>query len=87
MFGRRAAEAIATVAASPFVSEGADLQSETNPGSGAPARGSFEVKVTRAADAQEFVVWSGLKRGPPRKEKFPEAGVLLAEVQKAMEKE
>ncbi len=51
--------------------------SELNP-EGKPARGSFEITVERD-DGKKVLVWSGLKRGPPRKEKFPDSSVLLKE--------
>ena len=33
-----------------------------------------------------FQVWSGLKRGPPRKEKFPEPENLLEQIEKEINK-
>lgn len=35
-----------------------------------PRRGSFEFTLQNGDE--EVQIWSGLKRGPPRKEKFPE---------------
>lgn len=35
-----------------------------------PRRGAFEL-VLITEDGSEVLIWSGLKRGPPRKEKFP----------------
>ena len=47
----------------------------------APKRGSFEITVT-TSDGEEVLVWSGVNKGPPRKEKFPHAEKLAAEVAK-----
>jgi len=41
-----------------------------------PRRGAFEF-VAVNKDGSEAVLWSGIKRGPPRKEKFPEPAKLL----------
>uniref|UniRef100_A0A8C5PKX3 Selenoprotein H n=1 Tax=Leptobrachium leishanense TaxID=445787 RepID=A0A8C5PKX3_9ANUR len=37
-----------------------------------PRRGSFEVTLERQ-DGKRIEVWTGLKKGPPRKLKFPES--------------
>eukprot|EP00095_Tigriopus_kingsejongensis_P004292 maker-scaffold722_size106786-snap-gene-0.24 protein:Tk04292 transcript:maker-scaffold722_size106786-snap-gene-0.24-mRNA-1 annotation:"hypothetical protein TRIADDRAFT_56553" len=81
----RAGEQIAVLAsAGPWIVAGEDLKSELNAGAGAkPPRGAFEVDITRE-DGRVINVWSGLKRGPPRKAKFPEANVLLAAVRQAL---
>jgi len=46
----------------------------------APRRGSFEIILVNEND-EDKIIWSGIKRGPPRKEKFPsdEEVVELAE--------
>jgi len=36
----------------------------------APRRGSFEITLVNDNNEEE-IIWSGIKRGPPRKEKFP----------------
>lgn len=45
---------------------------------GPPRRGAFEITVSKkkgnSSDAN--LLWSGLKKGPPRRLKFPEADVL-----------
>uniref|UniRef100_A0A182QAK2 Selenoprotein H n=1 Tax=Anopheles farauti TaxID=69004 RepID=A0A182QAK2_9DIPT len=52
---------------------------------GAPRRGAFEISIAKSKDdEQKVLVWSGLKRGPPRKDKFPEAKSLLEDVLKAL---
>lgn len=43
-----------------------------------PRRGSFEVML-RGSSAE---LWTGLKKGPPRKLKFPEPHVVLEELKK-----
>jgi len=42
----------------------------------ATKRGSFEITLTRD-DGEQVVVWTGVKRGPPRKLKFPDPKDLL----------
>lgn len=42
---------------------------------GTPRRGAFEITVKKS-DGGEHLVWTGLKKGPPRKEKFPTAETL-----------
>ncbi|KAB0351242.1 hypothetical protein FD754_016099 [Muntiacus muntjak] len=46
-----------------------------------PRRGSFEVTLLRA-DGSSAELWTGLKKGPPRKLKFPEPHVVLEELKK-----
>lgn len=36
-----------------------------------PRIGAFEISVAQNAKLPEELVWSGIDRGPPRKEKFP----------------
>lgn len=36
-------------------------------------------------DGESVLVWSGLKKGPPRKLKFPEASQVIASVNGLME--
>ena len=87
MFKTRAAEQIAALSsARAWIADDADaLDSELNPGGVKPKRGSFEISVVRD-DGQTVEVWSGLKLGPPRRLKFPEADVLLKAVQDALNK-
>lgn len=65
------------IKSSVFASE-AGLESEVKTGK----KGSFEITVT-FDDGNEVLVWSGVDRGPPRKEKFPDAETLLDEIKKA----
>ena len=58
-----------------------DVAVALNEVEGKPKRGSFEITVT-TSDGEEILVWSGIKKGPPRKEKFPDAETLAAEVAK-----
>jgi len=48
-----------------------------------PRRGAFEITVV-FDDESKADVWSGVKRGPPRKLKFPDADQLVDAVRKAM---
>jgi len=48
-----------------------------------PRRGSFEVTVILDNDT-EVQVWSGHKKGPPRKLKFPEPEVIAEAVRKIL---
>ena len=83
MYKKRAAEQIATLSSADKWIDSDDLDSELNPGPDKPKRGSFEISVTRD-DGKVKQVWSGLKLGPPRRLKFPEASDLLKAVQKAL---
>ena len=85
MFKKRAGEMVATLSSAPqsWISGRKDLESEFNPGSEKPKRGSFEINLVRE-DGETVLIWSGLKRGPPRRLKFPEAGELLEAAQKAL---
>lgn len=50
---------------------------------GKPARGSFEIFVKKP-DQEPILIWSGLKKGPPRKEKFPEVSSIIDDIKKAL---
>lgn len=41
-----------------------------------PRRGAFEIDLV--LDGQVHPIWSGLKKGPPRRLKFPDAQVVLS---------
>ena len=64
--------------------EDGDVDVALNEVEGKPKRGSFEITVT-TSDGVEVLVWSGIKKGPPRKEKFPDAELLAAEVAKKIQ--
>eukprot|EP00094_Tigriopus_californicus_P007428 TCALIF_07151-PA protein Name:"Similar to Selh Selenoprotein H (Mus musculus)" AED:0.46 eAED:0.53 QI:84/0/0.5/1/1/1/2/0/155 len=84
----KASEQIAALSSvQTWLPEGQDLATELNAtlDGKKPPRGAFEIEITRD-DGQKMTVWSGLKRGPPRREKFPEPSVLLEAVQKALDK-
>lgn len=49
---------------------------------GKPKRGSFEIFIVIGEKRVE--IWSGIKLGPPRKDKFPEAGNLVDVILKTM---
>ena len=44
-------------------------------------RGAFEITITDE-DGKSALVWSGLKLGPPRRLKFPDADKLIEDVKK-----
>lgn len=39
---------------------------------GPPRVGSFEISIMKNAKEPEKIIWTGLEKGPPRKEKIPE---------------
>ena len=81
VFKRKALENVDVVKASDFASaEGFESELKTG------KKGSFEITVT-LDDGSGVLVWSGLNRGPPRKEKFPDAGTLISEIKKATQAE
>lgn len=53
---------------------------------GAPRRGAFEISVLRdiAKMDEAVLVWTGIKRGPPRREKFPDPSKLIDDILKAL---
>jgi len=56
-----------------------DIKVELNPSK--PRSKSFEITVTYD-DEKDVVVWTGVKKGPPRKLKFPEMSEVLKEIKK-----
>lgn len=50
---------------------------------GKPKRGSFEIYVTKGSE-KKHKIWSGADKGPPRKDKFPDAQTLIDDVNKAI---
>jgi hypothetical protein len=82
VFKRKAADQVALLSASPFASS--SIGSSMNGGETKPRRGAFEITVERE-DGKSFVVWTGLKQGPPRRLKFPDPSVLLAAAKKFLE--
>jgi selT/selW/selH-like putative selenoprotein len=53
---------------------------------GRPARGSFEIALEARDGAEPVEVWSGLRRGPPRRLKFPEPEEIAESVAKSVAK-
>lgn len=51
---------------------------------GPPKRGSFEIYISKNKLSEKVLLWSGLKKGPPRKDKFPSATVCVADATKAL---
>ena len=77
VFKRKAAENVDVVRASAFADSGFESDVKTG------KKGAFEITVT-LDDGKDVLVWSGLNRGPPRKDKFPDAETLLEEIKKAI---
>lgn len=50
-----------------------------------PRRNSFEITLMDGERAD--VLWSGIKKGPPRKLKFPEPAEVVTALKQALEKE
>uniref|UniRef100_A0A8C6TMG9 Selenoprotein H n=1 Tax=Neogobius melanostomus TaxID=47308 RepID=A0A8C6TMG9_9GOBI len=50
-----------------------------------PRRNSFE--ITWMDGDKEKILWTGIKKGPPRKLKFPEASVVVAALEEALKSE
>lgn len=59
------------------------LSLQLNP-NGKPSRGSFEIYVQKSSKDDKVNIWSGLKKGPPRKDKFPEVASLMDQIKKAL---
>ncbi|KAI1888195.1 hypothetical protein AGOR_G00182520 [Albula goreensis] len=57
-----------------------DLKVQLNPQK--PRRNSFE--ITLLGGEKEVSLWSGIKKGPPRKLKFPEPTVVLSALEEAL---
>lgn len=78
MYGRNAQEVkTALLAAHP------ELTVVLNPK--APRRNSFEIILLDGG--KETSLWTGIKKGPPRKLKFPQPDVVVAALQEALKAE
>lgn len=53
---------------------------------GVPRRGAFEISIVKDKSNMEdaVLIWTGIKRGPPRREKFPDPNILVADILKAL---
>lgn len=53
---------------------------------GPPRRGAFEISVLHKKDdtANAKLIWSGLKKGPPRRQKFPDTKDIIDAIKKAV---
>jgi hypothetical protein len=49
-------------------------------------RQSFEISVKVGDEDEPVVVWSGIKKGPPRALKFPPAADVIASITKTLGK-
>ncbi|XP_018425947.1 PREDICTED: selenoprotein H [Nanorana parkeri] len=59
-----------------------EMNFEMNPTK--PRRGSFEVALHREG-AKSVEIWTGIKKGPPRKLKFPDPQEIVSSVEKALQ--
>uniref|UniRef100_A0A8C9UXK9 Selenoprotein H n=1 Tax=Scleropages formosus TaxID=113540 RepID=A0A8C9UXK9_SCLFO len=57
-----------------------ELKVQINPEK--PRRNSFE--VTLFGEGKEVCLWSGIKKGPPRKLKFPDPAVVVSSLQEVL---
>ncbi|KAK3864207.1 hypothetical protein Pcinc_030091 [Petrolisthes cinctipes] len=55
-----------------------DIEVELNPKK--PRSKTFEITIT-FDDGESVLVWSGLKKGPPRKLKFPDVAEVIETIQ------
>ena len=69
-------ESVALLTSSSLCSS--SIETKINDGEIKPRRGSFEITIERE-DGKNTLLWTGLKRGPPRRLKFPEPSEMLAE--------
>lgn len=68
--------------------ENIELQLSINKSPIVPRRGAFEISIYKqpAIENENLqlsdskLIWSGLKKGPPRKDKFPNPNAILNEV-------
>lgn len=60
------------------------LQLRLNP-FGAPRRGAFELNLSAGGSEDQVQLWSGLKRGPPRALKFPNAEEMHSRIEEILE--
>lgn len=51
-----------------------------------PREGAFEIGFSQNARTSVHEIWSGLERGPPRRDKFPNFESLVPEVNKIIKK-
>lgn len=49
-----------------------------------PRPGAFEIEFSQHARTSKHNLWSGIERGPPRRDKFPAFEVLMPEVRKIL---
>jgi len=56
---------------------GEEISFELNPNK-TSRRGSFEITLIK--DGKETLLWSGLKKGPPRNLKFPAASDVVSSI-------
>uniref|UniRef100_A0A674BAT5 Selenoprotein H n=1 Tax=Salmo trutta TaxID=8032 RepID=A0A674BAT5_SALTR len=52
-----------------------------------PRSKSFEVILVEGEKGKDVCLWSGIKKGPPRKLKFPEPEVVVSALEKALKPE
>lgn len=57
-----------------------------NNGKLTPRDGAFEIQFSQNARTSKYNLWSGLDKGPPRRDKFPDFETLVPEVQRILKK-
>eukprot|EP01135_Chromosphaera_perkinsii_P004960 Nk52_evm4s307 gene=Nk52_evmTU4s307 len=55
-----------------------------NHGMDKPRRGAFECTFVRSKDKKSVEIWTGVKKGPPRKLKWPDHDEIIAKVKKEL---
>ncbi|XP_037937950.1 selenoprotein H-like [Teleopsis dalmanni] len=52
-----------------------------------PRLGAFEISFSQNARTSQYDIWSGIDKGPPRRDKFPESfELVMPEVRKILKK-
>lgn len=51
-----------------------------------PRHGAFEIQFSQNARTSKHDIWSGLDKGPPRRDKFPKFDDIFPNVQKVLKK-
>jgi len=77
VYGRRASELVEGLR-DIFGDFPAELNTKT------PRRNSFECTLIRK-DGSEVLVWTGIRKGPPRKLKFPEVATVADAIRVALD--
>lgn len=92
VFKRRATEIFNDLCALLPTLENIELQLSINKPPLVPRRGAFEISIYKQKPTEfenlqltdSLLIWSGLKKGPPRKNKFPNPAEILTDVLNAI---